>query len=843
MNRQAKENHIFPFLWMRGEEEPVLREYVGAIQAANCNAFCVESRPHPDFCGPGWWRDMDIILEEAKSRGMEVWILDDSHFPTGYANGALKEGHTELCRQSVFCHMLSYRGKPKTISLPLKKLETPPKYPQKFIWRLAELQMGKPRVFEGDHIVSVTAFGPEGQVQKIDGDRWRKPEGDWQIAVCGLSRNLGAHRDYINMMDGESCRLLIDQVYEPHWQHYGSEFGKTIAGFFSDEPELGNSVLYAHHNVLGTHQALPWSRPLEEELERIWGADFWHRLPLLWMNGRDAAETARVRVEYMDAVTRLVQKNFSCQIGDWCRGHGVRYIGHVIEDNNTHTCTGASLGHYFRGLSGQDMAGIDCIGGQVLPQGEEIPAGNSPVSSERDGIFYHYMLAKLAASAAWLEPRKRGNAMCEIFGNYGWGLSMREMKYLADHFLVRGINNFVPHAFSMAPFPDPDCPPHFYAHGNNPLYRHAGALFGYMGRVAGLISGGRIAAEAAILYNAEAEWADAEDSMLPQVIGRKLYDRQMDYMILPMDYLDQAKRFKVVIVPACRFLPREVNGLENAIYIDRLPEGFAGKVVRLEELLSYLEGMGLRQTVLTPPDDRVRVLHYQGENELFLLVNEGTAVYRGEIGLPVEGPFHGYDAWEDREYAVRQDGRRIPLSLEPGKSVILIRGETAGVAVQGAGERTESGPMPGIGDNVKELKTWRRSLCRSRLYPNFTDSKEVSLPDDVSKEKPDFSGFIRYETTVELTGEEKMYLEISDARDSVEVFVNGESLGIQIVPPFRYNLSGKLRQGEYEIAIEAATTAAREANALTKNPILKKVFPIVLHQSGIIGTVKIGVQS
>lgn len=42
------------------------------------------------------------------------------------------------------------------------------------------------------------------------------------------------------MMNLDSCRILLDFVYKPHYIHYKEEFGKTIAGFFSDEPELGN---------------------------------------------------------------------------------------------------------------------------------------------------------------------------------------------------------------------------------------------------------------------------------------------------------------------------------------------------------------------------------------------------------------------------------------------------------------------------------------------------------------------------------------------------------------------------------------------------------------------------
>ena len=35
-----------------------------------------------------------IILDEAEKRGMKVWILDDKHFPTGFAAGEA----AKLCR-------------------------------------------------------------------------------------------------------------------------------------------------------------------------------------------------------------------------------------------------------------------------------------------------------------------------------------------------------------------------------------------------------------------------------------------------------------------------------------------------------------------------------------------------------------------------------------------------------------------------------------------------------------------------------------------------------------------------------------------------------------------------
>lgn len=57
------ENYILPFFWQHGEDEATLRDYMRAIDEANIHAVCVECRPHPDFCGPKWWEDMDVILD------------------------------------------------------------------------------------------------------------------------------------------------------------------------------------------------------------------------------------------------------------------------------------------------------------------------------------------------------------------------------------------------------------------------------------------------------------------------------------------------------------------------------------------------------------------------------------------------------------------------------------------------------------------------------------------------------------------------------------------------------------------------------------------------------------
>lgn len=353
---------------------------------------------------------MDVILKEARKRDMKVWILDDSHFPTGYCNGALENGSDELRRQSVTYRVLGEVGSGEQVVLKKEDYCKPGPFTKT---KKEEYMLGEVKVFDDDICLGVIAVRKGGVLEKDlytvpqndEGVCWTAPEGEFLLYACYLTRNRGPHRDYMNMMDKESCHKLIEAVYEPHYTHYKEYFGNTIAGFFSDEPEIGNGHLYETGLTLEEVDDQPWSREVAALIQERWGEDWIRYIPLLWDKQFGYALKAKIRHEYMDIVTKCVENDFSWQLGDWCRDHGVEYIGHLIDDNNQHSRCGSSLGHFFRGLAGQDMAGIDDIGGQVLPQGEDLQI-HSFMGDNRDGVFFHYALGKLAASAAAIEPLK-----------------------------------------------------------------------------------------------------------------------------------------------------------------------------------------------------------------------------------------------------------------------------------------------------------------------------------------------------------------------------------------------------------------------------------------------------
>lgn len=844
-----EENHMLPFLWVHGESEDVYRRMVKAIYDSNIRAFCVEARPHPQFVKEKWWKDLEAILDEAEKRKMKVWILDDKHFPTGYAAGMVKKAPLSQRRRHLTHQRISVReGQKLSISVEKYICANDKKGAVELMVLLYSNGKRLPKKIRVNELLSCTAYSAEKRLDlqayiKNGVLNWQVPEGIWTVEVCGLTYDAGTHRDYINMLDKESCRILIDAVYEPHYAHFGSKFGNVIAGFFSDEPELGNGNYTNHYNLLGTEQTLPYSEELGRMLEKRLGKKWRELIPLLWINDWNNAETARVRFVYMDCVSRLVEECFSRQIGMWCREHGVEYIGHVIEDNNQHARTGTSLGHYFRGLKWQTMSGIDDIGGQVKPGGED-SRNISLFGFVEDGEFYQYALGKMGASLGALNPNMKKRSMCEIFGNYGWTEGVQLEKYLLDHFMVRGINYFVPHAFTCSPYPEKDCPPHFFAHGNNPQYRHFGKLMEYGNRVCSLLSDKESDAEVGILYHGETEWAG--QAMLMQKPARVFWDEQIDFLFIPGDVFAEKEfyhteiseqltvnghKFKILIVPYAEYLPDYIvmgiaKLLENGgkvVFVDGLPKGYiAGdadeqKIKKLSEICAKALAVPLdklceclketKKIYLEPSDNRIRITCWKGEEKFWFLFNEGKETYQGEFrieGISEQTELYEYDVWENKVhpvlFSVKSGKATVKLKLEGYRSKIIVAGNPAKELV----------PEVQLMGEKESLTTFRRSVCRSIEYPRFTEEQQIQELTGYEEINKKFSGYIRYETEFQYQEEQELSLEITEAWEGVEVFVNGISAGIQIQPTYKYDLTAYCKPGSNLLTIEVATTLARE---------------------------------
>lgn len=724
--RKEEDNYILPFFWQHGENEDTLRKYMNVIHNANIGAVCVESRPHPDFAGEKWWNDMDVILDEAKKLGMKVWILDDSHFPTGFANGAVKNAPKGLHHKYMCYRTLEMAGPVKQVEFEVKQymqpappppwIPAPPKVDDDFADDELVKILACP-VLEHEELgapIDLTLAVSEGHVV------FDLPDGYFKIFVVYITRNGKGRNDYINFMDKDSCRILIDTVYETHYSHYKKYFGNVIAGFFSDEPPIGNVEGYMPVGPIGSvGQDLPWSDAAAVKLSEEFGSEGWKEMvPYLWAPAADKVKQAKVRNAYMEMVTKLVAECFSEQNGKWCKEHGVLYIGHMLEDCDMNMNLGASMGHFFRGLSGQHMAGVDNIGGQVTINGQNCGRHDQPACHDEAG-FYQYVIGKLGASHAAIDPKKKGRTMCENFGAYGWQSGPREEKFMMDHFMVRGVNRYVPHAFTPASFPDPDCPPHFYAQGENPTYRAFGELMAYSNRVCHLIDGGTPHPDVALLYAAEGVWAGNGNSNIPAC--RHLSQAQVDFHILPADVFTGTDEYpmsfdgeklivngvtyRALVISGCTFLdaataafvvkaqaggfpviftdckPKGIVGAsenDNALFVNKI-DGCA--VIPVEQVGTYVkEQEQIPLNVVVNPSNRLlTTYHYQleGNDEFFVLNEMAEQVYTGEITVDTKGIPVRYYPWENRlEKVSCSEGKRgekkLVLSIHPLELCVII---------------------------------------------------------------------------------------------------------------------------------------------------------------------------
>lgn len=858
---------VYPFFWQQGVEPEILMRELEQIRGSGARAVCLEARPHPDFLGPRWWADLDRIMTYARAHDMKVWLLDDDHFPTGHAAGAFATGKHPLANRFLTVHVTDVLGPLPGGYMPVTT----------FLPEDAQL-IGVSACKRRSEQTTDLDAGSHRDVTRLVEDGWLRmdvPEGLWRILIFYTTSQGNGKRDYFNILDSASVRLLLDRVYEPHYARYKADFGETFQGFFSDEPEFGNLPGYEFRARLGKDMPfLPWSGELEERLRRRWGDSFGAYLPALWFAYDDLTDA--VRYMYMDEVTKQLAVSFSGQIGAWCRRRGVLHVGHIIEDDNAHGRLGCSTGHYFRSLSSMGMAGVDVVHLEILPgMCQEV---RQWMASDRDGEFFHFGLAKLGSSLAHIDPKKQGNTLCELFGAYGWQEGIGLMKWLTDHMIARGVNYFVPHAYSSRPYPDPDCPPHFYAGGHHPQFAFFGELTRYMNRVSHLFSGGGYPARAAVLYHADAEWAG--EAMTFQKPLRQLMEGQIDADVVPADLfaglcpgvtagaareekscgyevsfdgeLHAAKQtYQALVIPGCRYIPEPVArflplALESGfpvLFVGRRPEGVCGRMepdagtrewrkawermplAPLEETASWVRSRIKPRISLGKYWPQLRVWPYRkGEREYIFLFNEAVEDAVADV-LSVEGENRAawlYDAKTNRLYGQTAGYGRgrleIPVALEPGESVILVLGEKPeGIR---AGEKV----LPG------------REICLEKAWR--IEAREVMTGDcvfggmaEAGRELPDlsrevlrrrFCGTLAYTTVlrVDAPGERRGLIRIEEPQDCVRVLLDGRQEAMLYGAP----LTGEIRlsPGEHRLTLELPLTPAWENgdpwNALTMIP-------------------------
>ncbi|MBI5832502.1 MAG: hypothetical protein HZB16_09380 [Armatimonadetes bacterium] len=690
----AARRHTGPLYWMHGDETQAQleRELDNVVEGHN-GTFTAEPRPHRDWLGPGWYRDLDIALAYAKRSDLTMIIYDDYWWPSQMMGGRVPAKWGSKRLQST---ELVIDG-PRDIAEPGLGEEN-----------LVALIAG--RVVEGDTIDADSLVDLTGALR--DGVlHWQAPAGKWRLMrfFWRFNGNQGGQQRFISV-DGASPDCVdwfLNTVYQPHYDRYKDDFGKTIVGYFYDEPETQGD----------------WGSDLPKLI-----AERGLSLPRLLVGYRyklaGEAQTAAFYT-YLDCFAESWGRTMYGGMSRWCRAHGVVSMGHFMEHAGDLFSRGMSGGNMVQLQKYSDMGGMDLVVGQVHP-------------GQRNMAFYQ--MPKLASSVSHVYHKADDIAFSETFGGYGQDLTYPEMKWLTDWQQVRGVNFMIPHSFNpRAPY-DRDYPPYFANGGLEPRWPLYRVWADYTNRLSTMLTGGAHVAPVALLYIGQS--VHVGRATRPEELTTALQDAQYDCDWLPYDAWEQdatlaasqialhSERYRVLVVPPVEVIPyatlakvrdffagggvvvgygflptrsatighdsAEITALREAIWGDARPSTavcrtsaaggrsyFLGAKPTPAELKAVLGGDAKVRPTLETVDGAVapwlHVLHRRrAGRDVFLLCNQDHQATRTtSLRVTGDGEPELWDAM--RGQATRPKFRRLDvgtveldLTLEPSESTLLV---------------------------------------------------------------------------------------------------------------------------------------------------------------------------
>ena len=835
-------SYIRPFLWYGGENKETVAQEIQAIYDSGAREFIVENRGGDWFATDFWWDIFQFILDLAEKMNMRVWCVDDSHVSTGSANDSLtKEENACFRAKNLRMEMVDVAG-------PLSggAFYLPERSERESIFRIV--------AFRRNEVTGAACGEPLDLTDQVVDQLLLAdlPEGIWRIYFI-LNSDPARNRvfqNYITMVSKASCRHLIDEIHEKMYAHFAKYFGNTFAGFFSDEPAFGNCD--------GLYNASSFEVQLgKRDKMHCWWDDFPQRLaeknnmsvdqalnylPALWDDVENIS--ASYRLSYMDMVTGLWEENFSGQLGKWCEEHNVEYLGHNLEGFESHMRTGWGCGHYFRSMTGQHMAGMDIIFEEIIPGLATIPHSRFSDGRERKSSFTLYTLPKLAASLSHIMPHMRSRVICEMFGATGWSCGSANQRAMLSHTLACGVNNYVPHAYSMvvpqafvkkslrekqesSHTPPGFClsflPPNFFAGGFNPQFRAFCEITRFVQRVANLQENHIHHADVAVHYMAEADWMNAGAYRSMDDVSAKLVRAGYDFDFLPTDTLlndcrmEQGRlcvnkeSYGALILTMTEVMPEAILRKASALAAEGLPVYITDQMPKVTEKGDFdpellknircaaLDDLPASLKTVVPVKFQVQpeqewLMRYFftdcDNHKCCILFNYGREDISFRVPGWVDCPV--YDPWRNKLF--RADGE-LNLTLHSQQMLVVY--------CEKASHDLPVYPVYPAAMKPLALKynIYSRECTDKDGEFKLLREKSAAVNLLVEEKLTRFCGDIRYESEFELDSADFSMLEIPQGGDSAELILNGISCGIAVGPIFRFDIAHAVKAGKNTLQI------------------------------------------
>ncbi len=271
--------------------------------------------------GPGFphdaaeWEATRAGFEAFMERGMETWIYDEKGYPSGTAGGYVVEQHPEFVAQGLYCY--DY----------WRVIEGPGRFradtPGDRLFRALLVPA------DGGDPLDVTHF------ERAPGTLYIElPAGRYRLFTLSIRRLFdGTHatesysepRNYISLSDREATRAFIEVTHERYAALLGERFGRGVRAFFTDEPSLISWNIRA-----GVFPILPWHPTYPEQFAARYGYPFEYACVAAVLKTGD--HWLRRRCDLWEFIADSVANGFFGTIQQWCRAHGIKASGHMLEE-------------------------------------------------------------------------------------------------------------------------------------------------------------------------------------------------------------------------------------------------------------------------------------------------------------------------------------------------------------------------------------------------------------------------------------------------------------------------------------------------------------------------------
>ena len=473
--------------------------------------FGPAQRMNPKYLSPEHLALTKFAVEEAAKRGMKVWLADEGSYPSGFAGGRISEEYPQLCMQGIVADVRIHVVPGQTLSMPappgtLGAFFIDPATGTAQIVAIREGQLkwtpppptgpvATPRPLDLVLVRHVFRSSPTRYINRADGTTAKD-------ALYSL----------IDYLDADATRAFLKTTHEVYRGLFGSEFGKTVLGFFGDEPDYTGFI--------------PWTPKLLDEFRQQKGYDLQPYLPLFFAP-KMTDEAWRAKADYYDVWSGIFRDTFFGVQAEWCARNNLEYLVHLNhEEWMLRLASPEDLirneGDYFRDNRYVQVPGVDNLN-QLVPNAVHTPDGTWDVNNN---------FPKLASSAAHLFGKPK------VWTESGGGPGI-DGKFQLDYQLVRGLNAMqirIPvgrgGGGGNAAGPAPAMPP------------QASMLAWYTNRAGYLMAIGRPAAQVGLYHPANSMWmGDEEADRSTTKLGWQLFEHQVDW-----DYFDEQSLSSVAAI-------------------------------------------------------------------------------------------------------------------------------------------------------------------------------------------------------------------------------------------------------------------------------------------------------